>query len=363
MAAALLARSGARVRVLERDQFPRQKLCGDTLNPGALRILSAHFALDQLLHASLPLDGMVLTGPGGVSVRGEYGERRVGRAIRRQDFDAWLIEQARTAGACVEYGVTVRDTLRTCHGVVCGVTAGERASSREYRARIVIAADGRASRLARASGLAQHPRRPRRWAIGGYFDGVSGLGPRGEMHVRGGHYIGVAPVPGGSANTCLVIPYHGGGRSWTDPAEMLRAAIAADSQLAPRFARARLVAAPTVLGPMAVDAPRAGAAGMLLAGDAAGFIDPITGDGLRLALDSAMLTADVAGRVLAGELDVSTAPQRLTRARAEMFAAKWRFNRGLRLLVASPRAIGAAAVAARVAPSAFAAIIRYAGDC
>jgi flavin-dependent dehydrogenase len=169
MAAALLARSGARVRVLERDQFPRQKLCGDTLNPGALRILSAHFALDQLLHASLPLDGMVLTGPGGVSVRGEYGERRVGRAIRRQDFDAWLIEQARTAGACVEYGVTVRDTLRTCHGVVCGVTAGERASSREYRARIVIAADGRASRLARASGLAQHPRRPRRWAIGGYF--------------------------------------------------------------------------------------------------------------------------------------------------------------------------------------------------
>ena len=65
-----------------------------------------------------------------------------------------------------------------------------------------------------------------------------------------------------------------------------------------RFAHAGLTSAPTVLGPLAVEATVAGAPGLLLAGDAAGFIDPMTGDGLRFAFRGGELAAYAALRVL-----------------------------------------------------------------
>ena len=363
LAAIVLARAGARVQMFDRDRFPRPKLCGDTLNPGALRVLAAHIPLDAILARGLPLDGMVLTGPG-VAVVGTYGRGLQGRAITRHTLDHILLEEALRAGAEFADATKVAAPVLGAGGHVAGVVLqspdGRR---REQRAPLVIAADGRESRLARAMGLTYHPVRPRRWAIGGYFAGVTDLGSRGEMHVRAGHYIGVAPVPGGLANACLVMPHRRGQAGWRDPAAALDAALAADPRLAPRFAQARLVAPPHVLGPMAVDARAAGFPGMLLAGDAAGFIDPITGDGLRLALAGAAIAAGVALEVLAGRSDPFHALAELSSRRRAAFAAKWRFNRAVRLAVASSGAVTAAAVAARVLPRAFESVIRYAGDC
>jgi menaquinone-9 beta-reductase len=268
------------------------------------------------------------------------------------------------AGAQFADDTRIAGPIMGATGAVSGVVLQSRGGSRgEYRAPLVIAADGRESPLARALGLTHHPRRPRRWAIGGYFEGVTELGTRGEMHVRPKHYLGVAPVPGGLANACLVMPYHRGQTGWRDPAATLRAAIDADGRLAPRFASACQVGVPHVLGPMAVDARAAGCPGLLLAGDAAGFIDPITGDGLRFALEGATLAAAVALEVLAGRCPPRQASSRLAMRRQRAFAAKWRFNRGVRLAVASPAAITAAAFTARVLPRAFESVIRYAGDC
>ena len=73
------------------------------------------------------------------------------------------------------------------------------------------------------------------------------------------------------------------------PADALDRYLEADPELAARFADARAVAPPTMLGPMAVDTSAVGEPGLLLAGDAAGFIDPMTGDGLRFALVGAEL--------------------------------------------------------------------------
>src|SRR6478735_5753624 len=83
-AAAILARAGWRVRLFDRARFPRPKLCGDTLNPGAVAILRRHFDLSPLVSMSDAIRGMLLTGPGGVQVRGEYGEGIAGRAVTRQ---------------------------------------------------------------------------------------------------------------------------------------------------------------------------------------------------------------------------------------------------------------------------------------
>jgi flavin-dependent dehydrogenase len=230
-------------------------------------------------------------------------------------------------------------------------------------ARLVIAADGRRSAIAIGRGLAYQPRRPRRWAIGGYFTGVSGLTRLGEMHVRRGHYIGVAPVPGGLANACLVVPRLEGDAPFGSPSDMLRRHLGADPELRERFANAAPIAPPSTLGPMAVETTAAGEAGLLLAGDAAGFIDPMTGDGLHFALQGAELAAAVALDVLSGRTPIDRAHLDLARRRSAAFTAKWRFNRALRSLVSSPRGVGGAAVAAAVAPTIFERIIRYAGDC
>jgi flavin-dependent dehydrogenase len=363
LAATILARAGVRVAMFERARFPRAKLCGDTLNPGALRILESHMAVDPILSRGLPLDGMVLTGPG-VAVVGTYGDGLQGRAITRRVLDGILVEEAVRAGAKLTEETTITAPVLGTTGHVAGVVVQSRdRMRREHRAPLVIAADGRESRLARAMGLTRHPLRPRRWAIGGYFEGVSGVGSRGEMHVRAGHYIGVAPVPEGLVNACLVVRHQRGQAGWRDPGATLAAAIRADARLAPRFAQAKRVEPVHVLGPMAVDARAAGHPGLLLAGDAAGFIDPITGDGLRFALEGATIAAAVALDVLAGRCPAAQAPSELATRRQAAFAVKWRFNRAVRLAVASSGAITAAAVAARVVPRAFESIIRYAGDC
>ena len=363
LAATILAKAGVQVQMFDRSRFPRAKLCGDTLNPGALRVLGSHVSLDVIRSRGLPLDGMILTGPG-AAVVGTYGQGIEGRAITRRVLDVLLVEEAMRAGAQLADDARIAAPVMGPSGLVAGVVLQSRdGMRREHRASLVIAADGRESRLARALALTHHPVRPRRWAIGGYFDGVTDLGRRGEMHVRAEHYIGVAPVPDGLANACLVLPHRRGQTGWRDPGATLRAAIQTDARLAPRFAQARLVEPPHVLGPMAVDARASGHPGMLLAGDAAGFIDPITGDGLRFALEGAAIAAAVALDVLAGRCDPWQAPAELATRRQAAFARKWRFNRTVQRAVASSGAITAAAAAARLLPRAFESVIRYAGDC
>jgi flavin-dependent dehydrogenase len=362
-AAAILARAGLRVRVFDRSRFPRHKLCGDTLNPGALAVLQRHADVSTLIAASDPIHGMMLTGPGGVRVRGEYGGGIAGRAITRAVLDQWLLDRAIEAGAAVEQEVLIRD-VAIADGRVAGVIAAARdGRPLTHRARMVIAADGRRSTIAVGRGLSRQPPRPRRWAIGAYYSGVSGTTTLGEMHVRRGHYIGVAPVPGGLTNACLVVPHGHGDVPLSQPAEALQRMLQADPELAPRFASARAVAPAVMLGPMAVDTSAAGEPGLLLAGDAAGFIDPMTGDGLRFALLGAAIAAGVAIEVIGGSIALDHAHLELADRRKRAFQSKWRFNRTLRSLVASPASVSAAAATARLAPSFFAGVIRYAGDC
>ena len=118
--------------------------------------------------------------------------------------------------------------------------------------------------------------------------------------------------------------------------------------------------APSILGPLAVDVTRAGVPGLLLAGDAAGFIDPMTGDGLRFALRGAELAAEVALAVL--EDPAIDAVTRLAEARTRAFGTKYSVNRLLRRLVGTPRRVSVMAISARVAPGLLRQMIRYAGD-
>ena len=375
VAAAVLARAGARVGLVDRASFPRDKLCGDTVNPGALALLDRLGLASAAYARGLPVDGMRLTGEGGVVIDGRYPRGLTGRALPRRDLDWALVQAAIAAGASFESSVVVRRAVLSGAAggpAVGGAIAAGRGAECALPARVTIAADGRRSTIAFGLGLARHPRRPRRWAIGGYYDGatsqrrlrdVSGTSRSalGEMHVRRNGYIGIAPVPDDLTNVCLVRPFAPGDLAIADPATLLRRALDADPLLRDRFAAARLVAPPTVLGPLAVDVAPARIDGLFLAGDAAGFIDPMTGDGLRFAIRGGELAAHAALDAL--EHGWRGVHARLDGQRAREFAAKWRFNRTLRALVASPRAVTAAAAGARIAPSLLRAAIEYAGDC
>jgi flavin-dependent dehydrogenase len=363
IAALLLARAGLRVRLLDRATFPRHKLCGDTLNPGALALVRQFGVADRIEAAGVPIRGMVVTGHDGTEVIGEYGRGTQGVAILRRNLDELLLDAAIEAGVEFQDRVTIAAPIASEAAGRVRVEGVEIASDgrrERLEAPMTIAADGRRSRLAFALGLARHPARPRRWAIGAYFDDVAGCRTGfGEMHIREQQYIGVCPVPGGLTNACIVVSDPRAG-AIADPAALLTSALSRDRLLGDRFASAHMVGAPTVLGPLAVDATRAGADGLLLAGDAAGFIDPMTGDGLRFAIKGAELAADVARRAIANpSID---APGELTRLRAQAFAGKWRLNRALRTLVASPRVIALASSAARLWPVPVEHLIARAGD-
>jgi flavin-dependent dehydrogenase len=365
IAAIVLARAGARVRVLDRAVFPRDKMCGDSLNPGAIRLLARH-GLDEAVTArGLPVEGMLLTGPGGAAVEGRYPGGVLGRSILRRELDLLLLEAAIAAGARVEQGVRVTGPIvdgaggsRMVHGVV---TAGEKTASVERRAPVVIAADGRHSGLAFQLGLARHPGRPRRWAIGAYFEGVGGLTTLGEMHIRRGAYIGVAAVPGGLTNACLVVPETTAKDLMRDPAAALDERLRSDHQLSGRFAAARRVTKATVLGPLAVETTGAGLPGLLLAGDAAGFIDPMTGDGLRIAMRGGELAAAAALEALSAS-ERTFDPWELAVRRSRELGAKLRVNRALRALVGVPAGVSAAALIGTAMPSLLQRLIGYAGD-
>lgn len=358
VAAFVLARAGVRVLVLDRARFPREKLCGDTVNPGALAVLR-RLGLETAANG-LPLAGMVVTDDRGVRVEGRYGAGIEGRSVRRFELDAALMSAAAAAGARVEEGTLVLGPVVQASGarrIVRGVTIRAKSGgATRITAPIVIAADGRHSRIARALSLQRHPARPRRWAVGAYFDGVTGMTDCGEMHVRPGRYIGVAPVPQHLTNVCVVTADR---TALRNPTTLLLNTLRGDPQLRDRFADARLAGRPCTLGPLAVDCPVAGAPGLLLAGDAAGFVDPITGDGLHFALRGAELAAAAALDTLDHRRD---AHLRLTADRHRAFARKWRLNRALRGIVGSPAAVRAGGCAAAIAPALLRRVIRYAGD-
>ena len=224
IAALVLARAGVKVALFDRARFPRPKLCGDSINPGALAILR-RLDLSHVTEGGLLLDGMLVSGEGGVRVSGTLRwwadrdrapPRCAGRASGRSGRGRGCRRRRERPGA----GAGAVGGPRQCH------RSGDRrqptASSVRRLARVTIAADGRQSRVARALRLSHTPRRPRRWAVGSVFRGVTGLSPLGEMHVRRRCYLGIAPLPDGTANACVV----------TSDTELLK-----DPDLLPRMLR------------------------------------------------------------------------------------------------------------------------------
>ncbi len=348
--AILLAEQGLAVTVLERGPRARPKVCGEYLSPEAGRVLDRLGALKVLdAGGAVALAGMRITAPDGTVLTGRYGavgdfrpyrEQAIG--VSRATLDGALLDRVRAQPVDLYLGVRVTDVVVE-HGDVVGVVGVDAAGARvEMRARVVVAADGRASAIAHALGC-RHPHRLARMALVTYVVGVPDCRDVGEIFVDPPDYAILNPLAPDRVNLSLVVPL-AHAVPWRSRLEDFFAArVKQLPHLARRLAGARRVAPLASMGPLAyrVTPPREG--GVLFVGDAAGFYDPFTGEGIFTALRSAELAADTLVTALRAD-DVSAAAlAAYGRARRAAFADKERVTRALQALIGRRRLANLAA--------------------
>ena len=349
-----LALAGLDVLVLDRARFPRDKPCSEYLSPQASRILEAMGALDEIERSgAAQLTGMRVHAPNGATIHGEFaaehgyrGFRDHGLALRRTVLDAILLDRARFAGARVEEGCRVTDVVRNELGRVTGVVVSSDGASRVISADLVIGADGLRSVIGRRLGLIRASRWPKRIALVTHYRNVRGIGEYGEMHVDREGYFGVADVGTGLANVALVVPVSRAAEVAADRTEFFESWIAERPQIAELFSGAERVDPVRATGPFASSARRAWTPGAALAGDAADFFDPFTGEGIYTALRGGELLAH---HVMESVSDSArgASPDRAMReydrARRAEFSGKWKVERLVGAAVAFPALINRAA--------------------
>ncbi len=308
--AARLAAAGREVVVLERAPAWRWRAGGVFTSPVTLAALRRAGLDDSLLQSvARPIPAMRIETAAGTSFRLTYGADRGGEpavGFDRSRLDPALLGMARSSGADVRRGATV---------VAADLESGtltvrdQDGSTGRLRASIVVGADGLRSTVARAAGVARPARLGPRVGLTYHLDDRDGAEPRdARMRILPDGYVGIAPVPGGRVNIGIVL-----GASWRralvgDGAEAVTRSIVEgiaptdDDPAVWRFGRrCDPVEGAWPLGHRVTR--RAGitgrsGSGWLLVGDAAGFLDPFTGEGLHRALVSAELAARA---ILAGD--------------------------------------------------------------
>ena len=326
-----LARAGLRVTAIDRAVFPREKICSEFLNPETVRQLELLGVADQLRGIAVPLHGARVFGVRGNALTGLFGEtpgarHQPGMSIPRRILDHTLVEHARAAGVEVIVGCRLVDLLREGDRIAGGVVArGDRTEA--IRARITIGADGLHSVMARL--LGGRIREPlRRYGFVAHVAEVPDVGFTAEMHVGRGLYVGLNTIAPGLTNVAVVASRRTVAAAPGDPTRFWAEAIARFPALCGRVRTDRIERPVLTSGPFATRSRRLVANGALLIGDAAGFFDPFTGEGVCTALREAELAAPVVVEALGMAATPTAAhldPYQTLRRRA--FAGKWAVER------------------------------------
>ncbi len=328
--ALLLARAGARVLLLDRARFPREKPCSEYLSPESTRVLE-RLGQDVLaaVAAASParLTGMKVVAPSGRGVVGRF--ETFSFALPRSRFDTILRAAAEAAGAEVREGVKVEELIYDA-GAVAGVITRDAGSGKRdaIRARVIVGADGLRSTVARRLGMV-HTAGPRRMAFTAHVADVPGVHDLGEMHVGRPGYVGLGPIGDGVTTVALVVPFAEAERGSRFFAELDRF-----PAVAGRFDPRRVVRRVLATGPFArwSRRPAARGGGALLVGDAADFFDPFTGQGIY----SALRGAELAAAAILNTLATGASLGHYARARRREFTGKWLLERLIGIAVGWP---------------------------
>jgi flavin-dependent dehydrogenase len=363
-----LAAGGVPVLLAERQRFPRDKPCGDFLSPQCQPLLE-QLGLPRLLAdlCAHRVDGMRLhdgtnVAPG--AFRAVADDAPVcGFGVRRSAFDAALRNAATDQGVALLERHAFEALRRDGDGRICGARLRD-ADGRpvEVEARFVIGADGVHSRVARDLGVQRQERWLQQFALVAHFEGVAPL-PSAEVHLLEGGFFAATTVEQGLFGVNLVLPQQAlrarGERSWdTFVAERFDAAPA----IAARLSAARRLAPWRGIGPFAYRTRTQAVPGAALVGDAAGYVDPLTGEGIYFALFGARALGRSVRRALDRPGDERSALRGYCRERQRELGPRLRVARLLQRGLRSPWVVRRVVAGLRRWPALADLVVTMSGD-
>jgi geranylgeranyl reductase family protein len=311
-----MARHGLRVLLLEKTTFPREKVCGDGLTPRATRQL-IRMGVDTSEKAGwLQNKGLRVIG-GGVRLELDWPELAsfpsYGLVRTRLDFDDMLAKRAVEAGAVLRTGVNVTGPVLDAADRAIGVQArvGPDKEPVEYRAPLIVAADGVSGKLPLAMGLAKRDDRPIGVAVRRYYQSPARANDdylESWLELRSAQdrerllpgYGWIFGLGDGRVNVGLGILNSSNAFGKTNYRAMLTDWLGTTP--ADWGMRDEANADGPILGaalPMGFNRVPHYTRGVMLVGDSGGMVNPMNGEGIAYAMESGELAAEVAVQALA----------------------------------------------------------------
>jgi flavin-dependent dehydrogenase len=346
-AAITLAQHGAKVVMFEAKAYPHHKVCGEFLSPECANLL------DQL-GAALPIGAVPIhiariTAPDDTTW--ETCLPGTAWGVSRFTLDAHLADRARKLGVeiCERATVaSVQGDLKTGFQLNVRKTAG----SDQIRSRVVIAAHGKRAGLDRALNR-RFLKQPQPFiALKAHFRGPS-LPGRIELHTFPGGYCGMSEIEDGSANVCLLA--HETAFAQHNQPNSVDAFIAWMQTQNPYLRRWLSQAEPITehwlsISQIPFDPKDIVLNDVLMAGDAAGLIVPLAGDGISMALQSGRLAASHTAKFLAGEVSAGELKHHYIEVWQREFGARLWLARALQTIMLRPRLLSMGLRLLNIAP-------------
>ena len=312
-----LAKRGLRCALVDKAAFPRDKPCGEGLLPHGLARLEA-LGLGDVVRdiEAQPFRGILYRCHGSLA-EGDFADGARGFGLQRR-----LLDERVRAHAAARPGVTAIDgTVESLAGQSPAGTRVTLRGGRTLEGRVVVGADGPRSVVRHALGLDGGAPRSPRYAIRRHFRLPAGapMPDRVEVTVVDGFELYTTPVAPGIVNVAALcekrVMKDGAGK----PEERLAGLLQRARDVSARLLDATPIDEVRSCGPLCVRARGVHRGSCVLVGDAAGYIDAITGEGMSLALSTAALAARVVHDVVANGASPEIAFRSYARARAAIF--------------------------------------------
>jgi len=362
-AAITLAQAGWETVLVEAKAYPREMLCGEFLSPEC-RVLLAGLGVGTG-HDSSPgaAAAAPATAQAASSLRGAVPIHTVrfhadaGRAVweaalpgpalgvSRSELDACLAERARAAGVDLWEGCQVSEVSGRLGRVFESEIKGTRKTSAGQtciRARVVVGAYGKRSALDHALGRSFIRKAQPFVALKAHFRGPP-LDGRIEMHAFPGGYCGVSEIEGDQRNVCLLVRqpvFQRYSQGEGEPAQNFITWMRTQTPTLDEWLKQAEPVYPRWLAIAQVPftAKESIAGDILMAGDAAGLIAPLAGDGIAMALESGQMAGQHLMAFLSGERDAESLRRTYSRAWQRKFSLRMGLGRQLQPLLLDPAA-------------------------
>lgn len=294
-----LSNAGKRVLLVEKARFPREKLCGEFISPECIRHFRELDVMNRInLAGGAEIDTTTFYSRRGTSfsVKSEWfrlaGSGALG--LSRAELDRILLDRANESGADVILGTNVTGLVQKGDTVTGIVIKNDDGREKTVEAELTVDATGRTRSLARRIEHSATPKSsPASVAFKSHLKGAEPAANTCEIYSYSGGYGGCSRVEKDLTNICFIVSSEHVKRIGSNAEQVMREVLCTNRRAADVIKNA-VVAKPWLAVPISNYGRRSivPARGMLAVGDAAAFIDPFTGSGILLALESGRIAAD-----------------------------------------------------------------------